>query len=236
MTAVGFLFQLIAEEGVDSLNVKELQAACRARGMRALGVTEDRLREQLKQVCGQGLGTVGRGWAMVGLRRCCLGLRPHPAGAWSCDPRTPVLAPCPGLMSSLSPPGHLSGTPLSRGQGGRGPGSHSAEGAPGRAPRPQGTLSRGPASTSEGTEVSHSPWDSRRLLPCTFPVAPWGPCVLEPTAPCQESGVWALGFVPLPLPPPPFPRVSSHLTLRPVPSTCPNIAWASSVSLNAAFA
>lgn len=42
--------QLIAEEGVDSLTVKELQAACRARGMRALGVTEERLKEQLKQV------------------------------------------------------------------------------------------------------------------------------------------------------------------------------------------
>ncbi|XP_056658281.1 mitochondrial proton/calcium exchanger protein isoform X4 [Monodelphis domestica] len=41
--------KLISEEGVDSLNVKELQAACRARGMRALGVTEERLREQLKQ-------------------------------------------------------------------------------------------------------------------------------------------------------------------------------------------
>ncbi|XP_054341421.1 mitochondrial proton/calcium exchanger protein isoform X1 [Pongo pygmaeus] len=41
--------KLIAEEGVDSLSVKELQAACRARGMRALGVTEDRLRGQLKQ-------------------------------------------------------------------------------------------------------------------------------------------------------------------------------------------
>lgn len=39
---------------MDSLNVKELQAACRARGMRALGVTEARLRGQLKQVrpCG----------------------------------------------------------------------------------------------------------------------------------------------------------------------------------------
>lgn len=43
--------QLIAEEGVDSLTVKELQAACRARGMRALGVTQERLKEQLKQVC-----------------------------------------------------------------------------------------------------------------------------------------------------------------------------------------
>lgn len=43
--------QLIADEGVDTLTVKELQAACRARGMRALGVTEERLKEQLKQVC-----------------------------------------------------------------------------------------------------------------------------------------------------------------------------------------
>lgn len=33
------------------MTVKELQAACRARGMRALGVTEERLKEQLKQVC-----------------------------------------------------------------------------------------------------------------------------------------------------------------------------------------
>ncbi|NXL73501.1 LETM1 protein, partial [Leptocoma aspasia] len=41
--------KMIAEEGVDTLTVKELQAACRARGMRALGVTEDRLKEQLKQ-------------------------------------------------------------------------------------------------------------------------------------------------------------------------------------------
>ncbi|XP_066534888.1 mitochondrial proton/calcium exchanger protein isoform X2 [Hoplias malabaricus] len=41
--------KLIAEEGLDSLNVNELQAACRVRGMRALGVTEDRLKDQLKQ-------------------------------------------------------------------------------------------------------------------------------------------------------------------------------------------
>ncbi|XP_029503202.1 mitochondrial proton/calcium exchanger protein isoform X1 [Oncorhynchus nerka] len=41
--------KLIAEEGVDTLSVNELQAACRARGMRALGVTEERLREQLQQ-------------------------------------------------------------------------------------------------------------------------------------------------------------------------------------------
>ncbi|KAJ8336207.1 hypothetical protein SKAU_G00395500 [Synaphobranchus kaupii] len=41
--------KLIAEEGVDSLTVNEVQAACRVRGMRSLGVTEERLREQLKQ-------------------------------------------------------------------------------------------------------------------------------------------------------------------------------------------
>ncbi|XP_048385527.1 mitochondrial proton/calcium exchanger protein isoform X4 [Stegostoma tigrinum] len=41
--------QLIAAEGVTTLNVNELQAACRTRGMRALGVTEARLQEQLKQ-------------------------------------------------------------------------------------------------------------------------------------------------------------------------------------------
>ncbi|XP_060938210.1 mitochondrial proton/calcium exchanger protein isoform X2 [Limanda limanda] len=41
--------KLIADEGVASLNVNEVQAACRVRGMRSLGVTEDRLREQLIQ-------------------------------------------------------------------------------------------------------------------------------------------------------------------------------------------
>ncbi|KAM7403694.1 hypothetical protein PAMA_004232 [Pampus argenteus] len=41
--------KLIADEGVESLNVNEVQAACRVRGMRSLGVTEERLREQLSQ-------------------------------------------------------------------------------------------------------------------------------------------------------------------------------------------
>ncbi|XP_061898379.1 mitochondrial proton/calcium exchanger protein isoform X2 [Entelurus aequoreus] len=41
--------KLIAEEGVESLNVNEVQSACRVRGMRSLGVTEERLREQLSQ-------------------------------------------------------------------------------------------------------------------------------------------------------------------------------------------
>lgn len=47
---------------MESLNVNEIQAACRVRGMRALGVTEDRLREQLSQV------TAAAG------KRCCFHL------------------------------------------------------------------------------------------------------------------------------------------------------------------
>ncbi|PAA91787.1 hypothetical protein BOX15_Mlig014269g1, partial [Macrostomum lignano] len=41
--------QLIQSEGLDKLNVAELQAACRARGMRSLGMSEERLRQQLAQ-------------------------------------------------------------------------------------------------------------------------------------------------------------------------------------------
>ncbi|CAG2103897.1 unnamed protein product, partial [Medioppia subpectinata] len=41
--------QMIQKEGVDSLTVPELIQACRARGMRALGISEVRLRSQLSQ-------------------------------------------------------------------------------------------------------------------------------------------------------------------------------------------
>lgn len=41
--------KMIQKEGVDSLTLSEVQQACRARGMRAYGVTEDRLRNQLSQ-------------------------------------------------------------------------------------------------------------------------------------------------------------------------------------------
>ena len=41
--------RMIQKEGISSLTVPELQQACRARGMRALGVAEDRLRQQLSQ-------------------------------------------------------------------------------------------------------------------------------------------------------------------------------------------
>jgi len=39
----------IESEGLDSLNFYELQSACKARGMRAVGVSEDRLRRQMEQ-------------------------------------------------------------------------------------------------------------------------------------------------------------------------------------------
>ncbi|XP_075412785.1 LETM1 domain-containing protein LETM2, mitochondrial [Tenrec ecaudatus] len=41
--------EVIAKEGVSALSVSELQAACRARGMRSLGLTEDQLRQQLTE-------------------------------------------------------------------------------------------------------------------------------------------------------------------------------------------
>jgi len=37
-------------DGIDSLTVAELQSASQARGMRALGMPEERLRSQLQQV------------------------------------------------------------------------------------------------------------------------------------------------------------------------------------------
>uniref|UniRef100_A0A2R8MIF2 Leucine zipper and EF-hand containing transmembrane protein 2 n=1 Tax=Callithrix jacchus TaxID=9483 RepID=A0A2R8MIF2_CALJA len=41
--------EIIAKEGVKALSVSELQAACRARGMRSLGLTEEQLRQQLTE-------------------------------------------------------------------------------------------------------------------------------------------------------------------------------------------
>lgn len=41
---------MIAKEGVSGLSVAELQSACRARGMRSVGLSEEQLKEQLGQV------------------------------------------------------------------------------------------------------------------------------------------------------------------------------------------
>jgi LETM1 and EF-hand domain-containing protein 1 len=40
---------MIEKEGVEALTYGELQMACKSRGMRAVGVTEERLRRQLQQ-------------------------------------------------------------------------------------------------------------------------------------------------------------------------------------------
>ncbi|XP_028270271.1 LETM1 domain-containing protein LETM2, mitochondrial [Parambassis ranga] len=41
--------EMIAAEGVAAMSVSELQAACRSRGMRSLGLTTDQLRQQMQQ-------------------------------------------------------------------------------------------------------------------------------------------------------------------------------------------
>jgi LETM1 and EF-hand domain-containing protein 1 len=41
--------RVIQKEGIDSLNLSELQSACRARGMRAYGISEERLKAQLQE-------------------------------------------------------------------------------------------------------------------------------------------------------------------------------------------
>ncbi|KFO84881.1 hypothetical protein N320_06016, partial [Buceros rhinoceros silvestris] len=41
--------EMISREGVGGLSVSELQSACRARGMRSLGLSEEQLKEQLRQ-------------------------------------------------------------------------------------------------------------------------------------------------------------------------------------------
>jgi len=43
---------MIQQEGVDSLNIFELQQACQSRGMRVLGVSSRRLRSELQQWIG----------------------------------------------------------------------------------------------------------------------------------------------------------------------------------------
>ena len=40
---------IISREGIENMNVGELQLACKERGMRALGLTAEKLRTQLKQ-------------------------------------------------------------------------------------------------------------------------------------------------------------------------------------------
>lgn len=40
---------IISREGINNLSVTELQIACKERGMRALGLTQEKLRTQLNE-------------------------------------------------------------------------------------------------------------------------------------------------------------------------------------------
>lgn len=52
LTPLSVSSQMIAAEGVPALSVSELQAACRSRGMRSLGLTTEQLNQQMQQVRG----------------------------------------------------------------------------------------------------------------------------------------------------------------------------------------
>ncbi|KAK1346112.1 hypothetical protein QTO34_008581 [Cnephaeus nilssonii] len=193
--SIDFLFQLIAEEGVDSLNVKELQAACRARGMRALGVTEDRLRNQLKQVRARGgwarawsrgllpsvpLGLLWEAWrrlvgpAARGQQPGCMGV------LWAFGSHGGARTGCRdsvcGASAPVRRPGRLSGCSavlvLSSRHLGRGPGSSAHTGGVG--PR-EGGLGDLPAA-SEGVKLQGA---CGRLLTAMLRPLPWGQRVLQ---------------------------------------------------------
>ncbi|KAJ6652964.1 hypothetical protein lerEdw1_010274 [Lerista edwardsae] len=53
--------EMIAKEGVNGLSVSELQSASRTRGMRSLGLTEEQLKEQLRQASSRHPGQVPAG-------------------------------------------------------------------------------------------------------------------------------------------------------------------------------
>lgn len=63
---------MIAAEGVAAMSVSELQAACRSRGMRSLGLTTDQLRLQMQQVSNRMLvcnfDLFDRNWKLVSQR------------------------------------------------------------------------------------------------------------------------------------------------------------------------
>lgn len=87
--------EMIAKEGVPAMNVAELQAACRSRGMRSLGLTTDQLRQQLQQ------------WLDLHLKENVppsLLLLSRAMYLTDLTPKTPVIPPVPKLERSTPPP------------------------------------------------------------------------------------------------------------------------------------
>lgn len=87
--------EMIATEGVSVMTVAELQAACRSRGMRSLGLTTDQLRQQLQQ------------WLDLHLKENVppsLLLLSRAMYLTDLTPKPPVIPPVPKLEKTNAPP------------------------------------------------------------------------------------------------------------------------------------
>ncbi|XP_008416392.1 LETM1 domain-containing protein LETM2, mitochondrial isoform X1 [Poecilia reticulata] len=87
--------EMISAEGVAAMSVSELQAACRSRGMRSLGLTSDQLRQQLQQ------------WLDLHLKENVppsLLLLSRAMYLTDLQPKPPVIPPVPKLEKAASSP------------------------------------------------------------------------------------------------------------------------------------
>lgn len=87
--------EMIATEGVPAMSVSELQAACRSRGMRSLGLTTDQLRQQMQQ------------WLDLHLKENVppsLLLLSRAMYLTDLKPKPPVIPPVPKLEKPSPPP------------------------------------------------------------------------------------------------------------------------------------
>ncbi|KAJ8261094.1 hypothetical protein COCON_G00168170 [Conger conger] len=87
--------EMIATEGVSAMSVSELQAACRSRGMRSLGLTTEQLHQQLQQ------------WLDLHLKENVppsLLLLSRAMYLTDLTPKPPVIPPVPKLEKAPSPP------------------------------------------------------------------------------------------------------------------------------------
>ncbi|XP_068167315.1 LETM1 domain-containing protein LETM2, mitochondrial isoform X2 [Antennarius striatus] len=87
--------EMIAAEGVAAMSVSELQAACRSRGMRSLGLTTDQLHQQLQQ------------WLDLHLKENVppsLLLLSRAMYLTDLKPKPPVIPPVPKLEKPAPPP------------------------------------------------------------------------------------------------------------------------------------
>uniref|UniRef100_A0A8C7YC62 Leucine zipper-EF-hand containing transmembrane protein 2 n=1 Tax=Oryzias sinensis TaxID=183150 RepID=A0A8C7YC62_9TELE len=121
--------EMISAEGVAALSVSELQAACRSRGMRSLGLTTDQLRQQLQQ------------WLDLHLKENVppsLLLLSRAMYLTDLKPKAPVIPPVPKLEKAAAPA--LENTEAS-----------SASGGPDRLTDTAGVIKDGPAEEMRDT-------------------------------------------------------------------------------------